>query len=42
MYANCRDFAKAQIEAGCDLIGIGDAICSRLIKKVMTVRQAET
>jgi MtaA/CmuA family methyltransferase len=25
-----RDFAKAQIEAGCDLIGIGDAICSQI------------
>ena len=24
------DFAKAQIEAGCDLIGIGDAICSQV------------
>ena len=27
-----RDFAKAQIEAGCDLIGIGDAICSQIDK----------
>jgi uroporphyrinogen decarboxylase len=25
-----RKFAKAQIEAGCDLIGIGDAICSQI------------
>ena len=25
-----KDFAKAQIEAGCDLIGIGDAICSQI------------
>jgi len=26
------NFAKAQIEAGCDLIGIGDAICSQIDK----------
>lgn len=25
-----KDFAKAQIEAGCDYIGIGDAICSQV------------
>jgi MtaA/CmuA family methyltransferase len=25
-----KDFAKAQIEAGCDVIGIGDAICSQI------------
>jgi MtaA/CmuA family methyltransferase len=25
-----KSFAKAQIEAGCDLIGIGDAICSQI------------
>lgn len=25
-----REFAKAQIEAGCDVIGIGDAICSQI------------
>jgi MtaA/CmuA family methyltransferase len=25
-----RDFAKAQIEAGCDIMGIGDAICSQI------------
>jgi len=25
-----KDFAKAQIEAGCDVIGIGDAICSQV------------
>ncbi len=25
-----KDFAKAQIDAGCDLIGIGDAICSQV------------
>jgi len=25
-----KDFAKAQAEAGCDLIGIGDAICSQI------------
>jgi uroporphyrinogen decarboxylase len=24
------DFAKAQIEAGCDIIGVGDAICSQI------------
>ena len=24
------DFAKAQVEAGCDVIGIGDAICSQI------------
>jgi MtaA/CmuA family methyltransferase len=27
-----KDFAKAQIEAGCDLIGMGDAICSQIDK----------
>ena len=25
-----RDFAKAQIDAGCDIIGVGDAICSQI------------
>ncbi len=25
-----KDFALAQIEAGCDVIGIGDAICSQI------------
>ena len=25
-----KDFAKAQIEAGCDVIGVGDAICSQI------------
>lgn len=25
-----KDFAKAQIEAGCNIIGIGDAICSQI------------
>jgi MtaA/CmuA family methyltransferase len=25
-----KDFAKAQIEEGCDLIGMGDAICSQI------------
>ena len=25
-----KDFARAQIEAGCDVIGIGDAICSQI------------
>ncbi len=28
-----KKFAKAQIEAGCDLIGIGDAICSQIDKE---------
>jgi uroporphyrinogen decarboxylase len=28
-----KDFAAAQIEAGCDLIGIGDAICSQIDKE---------
>lgn len=27
-----KNFAKAQIEAGCDLIGVGDAICSQIDK----------
>jgi MtaA/CmuA family methyltransferase len=27
-----KDFARAQTEAGCDLIGIGDAICSQIDK----------
>jgi MtaA/CmuA family methyltransferase len=27
-----KDFAKAQIEAGCDVIGMGDAICSQIDK----------
>ncbi|MBS3771473.1 MAG: uroporphyrinogen decarboxylase family protein [Bacteroidales bacterium] len=25
-----KDFAKAQLEAGCDIIGMGDAICSQI------------
>ncbi|MFH0760250.1 MAG: uroporphyrinogen decarboxylase family protein, partial [Bacteroidota bacterium] len=25
-----KDFARAQVEAGCDLIGVGDAICSQI------------
>jgi uroporphyrinogen decarboxylase len=25
-----REFAKAQVEAGCDIIGMGDAICSQI------------
>jgi len=25
-----KDFAKAQIDAGCDIIGMGDAICSQI------------
>jgi len=28
-----KDFAKAQIEAGCDIIGMGDAICSQIDKE---------
>jgi MtaA/CmuA family methyltransferase len=28
--ATAREFARAQIEAGCDVIGIGDAICSQI------------
>jgi MtaA/CmuA family methyltransferase len=28
-----KDFAKAQIEAGCDIMGIGDAICSQIDKE---------
>jgi MtaA/CmuA family methyltransferase len=28
-----KSFAKAQAEAGCDLIGIGDAICSQIDKE---------
>ncbi len=28
-----RNFSKAQAEAGCDLIGIGDAICSQIDKE---------
>jgi MtaA/CmuA family methyltransferase len=27
-----KDFAKAQIDAGCDIMGIGDAICSQIDK----------
>lgn len=27
-----KNFAKAQVESGCDLIGIGDAICSQIDK----------
>jgi MtaA/CmuA family methyltransferase len=29
-----KEFAKAQIEAGCDVIGIGDAICSQIDAEV--------
>jgi MtaA/CmuA family methyltransferase len=25
-----KDFARAQVEAGCDMIGVGDAICSQV------------
>lgn len=25
-----KDFARAQVEAGCDIIGVGDAICSQI------------
>jgi MtaA/CmuA family methyltransferase len=28
--ATAKSFAKAQAEAGCDLIGVGDAICSQI------------
>jgi MtaA/CmuA family methyltransferase len=28
-----KDFAQAQIEAGCDIIGIGDAICSQISRR---------
>ncbi len=28
--ATAKAFAKAQIEAGCDIIGVGDAICSQI------------
>lgn len=28
-----KAFAKAQIEAGCDIIGIGDAVCSQISKE---------
>lgn len=28
-----KDFAEAQIEAGCDIIGIGDAICSQISRR---------
>lgn len=31
--ASAKDFAKAQVEAGCGLIGIGDAICSQIDKE---------
>lgn len=29
-----KDFARAQIEAGCDVMGIGDAICSQISAEV--------
>jgi MtaA/CmuA family methyltransferase len=32
-----KKFAKAQIEAGCDLIGIGDAICSQIDRETYDV-----
>jgi MtaA/CmuA family methyltransferase len=28
-----KDFARAQVEAGCDIIGVGDAICSQVSTK---------
>jgi uroporphyrinogen-III decarboxylase len=28
-----KDFAKAQIEAGCDIIGVGDAVCSQISRR---------
>lgn len=35
--ATAKDFAAAQIEAGCDLIGIGDAICSQIDKETYDI-----
>lgn len=32
-----KKFAKAQVEAGCDLIGIGDAICSQIDRETYDV-----
>jgi len=32
-----KDFAKAQIDAGCDIIGIGDAICSQIDRSTYDV-----
>jgi len=32
-----KTFAKAQIEAGCDLIGIGDAICSQIDRETYDI-----
>jgi len=29
-----KDFARAQVEAGCDIIGVGDAICSQIDAEV--------
>jgi len=31
--ATGKEFARAQIEAGCDIIGIGDAICSQVSRR---------
>jgi MtaA/CmuA family methyltransferase len=28
-----KDFAKAQIDSGCDIIGIGDAVCSQISRR---------
>jgi len=28
-----KDFAQAQIEAGCDIIGVGDAVCSQISRR---------
>ncbi len=28
-----KDFAEAQIEAGCDIIGMGDAVCSQISRR---------
>jgi len=32
-----REFARAQVEAGCDVIGIGDAICSQIDPEMYTM-----
>jgi MtaA/CmuA family methyltransferase len=31
--STAKDFAKAQIEAGCDIIGVGDAVCSQISRR---------
>jgi MtaA/CmuA family methyltransferase len=32
-----KDFARAQIESGCDIIGIGDAVCSQISRRTYDV-----